>query len=35
MATWALVCLAAPVVLPIVMPFAKGVLGLALGLVGL
>ena len=35
MATWALVCLAAPVVLPIVMPIAKGVLGLGLALVGL
>lgn len=35
MATWALVCLAAPVVLPIVMPIAKGILCFALGFVGL
>ena len=35
MATWALVCLAAPIVLPIAMPIAKGVLGLCLALVGL
>ena len=35
MATWAVICLAAPVVLPIVMPLAKGVLALAFGLVGL
>lgn len=34
MATWALICLAAPVVLPIVMPIAKGILGLALGIIG-
>ena len=35
MATWAIVTLAAPVVLPIVMPIAAGVVDLAFGLVGL